>query len=120
MGEASARCVHFPEENVIIQDGPYPIRETPVPSALRTANSSVPGVNPLVGEPRLAPENIQGSILTGFNKSHRILLFLSVDRARIGGFKIWLKNQILFVATSDEVIAFNRLFKRAGRRGSDR
>ena len=55
--------------------------------------------------------NIQGSILTGFNKNHRILLFLKVDCNKLSGFKTWLRSQIPFIATADEVISFSRLFK---------
>jgi Dyp-type peroxidase family len=62
-------------------------------------------------EPVLSVDNIQGNILTGFMKSHRILLFLRVDAKKTAGFKLWLKSQIPFVATSAEVIAFSRLFK---------
>lgn len=98
-----------------------PIREASVARAIPldpkgTAHHAV------FDEPVLHARNIQGSILTGFNKSHRILLFLKVDLKKINGFKYWLRTQIPFIATSDEVIAFSRLFKatraRRGREGA--
>lgn len=96
-----------------------PIRETPTTNAL-SADMSGPAHAAVFDEAVLDAGNIQGSILTGFNKSHRILLFLQVDRGKISGFKKWLKSQIPFIATSDEVIAFNRLFKKTrGRRGRE-
>jgi Dyp-type peroxidase family len=73
-------------------------------------------------EPVLQVEEIQGNILTGFMKSHRLLLFLKADTAKITGFKKWLESQIPFVATAAEVIAFSRVFKstriRRGREGT--
>ena len=89
---------------------PFPIREAspakPIPSDLKD-----PAHQSVLKEPILRSHNIQGSILTGFNKSHRILLFLSVDRKKLSGFKTWLRSQIPFIATADEVISFSRLFK---------
>lgn len=93
-----------------MQTCPFPIREAPpakpIPSDLKD-----PAHQSVLKEPILRSHNIQGSILTGFNKSHRILLFLSVDRKKLSGFKTWLRSQIPFIATADEVISFSRLFK---------
>lgn len=71
-------------------------------------------------EPVLRVDNIQGNILSGFNKDHRMMMFLQIrDRS---AFRQWLKSLLPFVATSAEVIAFNRLFKslssRRGREGA--
>jgi Dyp-type peroxidase family len=93
-----------------MQTFPFPIRETqpakPIPS-----NLNDPAYRSILPEPIVASHNIQGSIHTGFNKNHRILLFLSVDSEKLSVFKTWLRSQIPFVATADEVIAFSRLFK---------
>jgi Dyp-type peroxidase family len=89
---------------------PFPIREAP-PAKPIPSDLNDPAHQSVLPEPILASHNIQGSILTGFNKNHRILLFLSVDRKELSGFKTWLRSQILFIATADEVIAFSRLFK---------
>ena len=53
--------------------------------------------------------NIQGNILAGFNKDHQALLFLEItDAARA---KRWLQFITPSIATTDEVLGFNRLFK---------
>src|SRR5512136_2658547 len=61
------------------------------------------------GEPVLAVDQIQGNILAGFNKDFQTLVFLHIERAE--DFKLWLAAQIDFIATTAEVLAFNRLFK---------
>ncbi len=53
--------------------------------------------------------NIQGNILGGFSKDHRVMMFVhftDTPKARA-----WLKKMNRFIATSEEVIAFNDLFK---------
>lgn len=65
-------------------------------------------------EPVLRVNNIQGNILSGFNKDHQTLIFLEIDQPDI--FQRWLKTQIDFIATAGEVIAFNRLFKATRKR----
>lgn len=59
--------------------------------------------------------NIQGNIFGGFNKDHQSFLFLSMpDQASA---RAWLDAIVDDVATCEEVIAFNNLFKRVkGRR----
>src|ERR1051326_3631506 len=89
------------------------IREAPASSQL-VANPVDPARQTVFPEPVLQIENIQGSIIPGFSKSHRILLFLRVHREdgkSPSSFKRWLKGQIPFVATADEVLAFSKLFK---------
>lgn len=99
------------------------IRETPAPSLVefKKSDPSKPDVGPGKGaleEPVLDIDNIQGNIINGFNKDHRMLLFLRIGDAR--AFKLWLKSQIPFIATAAEVLAFNRLFKETRtRRGKE-
>lgn len=94
-----------------------PAREAPAPllvaPAANTADQSYPNAS---GEPILEVDEIQGNILAGFNKDHQTLLFLKITDA--AACKQWLKTIIPFVATLEEVLAFNRLFKKIrGRRG---
>jgi Dyp-type peroxidase family len=71
-----------------------------------------------VREPVLAIHQIQGNILAGFHKDCQTLIFLHIDRVR--EFKLWLTSQINFIATTAEVLAFNRLFKEMrSRRGQE-
>lgn len=60
-------------------------------------------------EPRLRTDQIQGNIIPGFLKDHRTMLFLQIKDVK--AFRVWLKALIPFIATADEVLAFNRLFK---------
>ena len=58
--------------------------------------------------------NIQGNILGGFNKDFQTFLFLNFsDRAKG---RAWLGHMAPQIATSEEVLAFNTLFKQANRR----
>jgi Dyp-type peroxidase family len=99
--------------------GPDPsfplVREAPaVPSTSPSGTS--PARPDVRGEPHLAVANIQGNIIAGFNKDFQTLLFLRIDDAP--AFKAWLATFAGLVATAEEVIAFNRLFKRTrDRRG---
>lgn len=53
--------------------------------------------------------NIQGNIFGGFSKDHRVMLFLHfTDTAKA---RVWLKKFTCNISTSEEVIAFNDLFK---------
>jgi Dyp-type peroxidase family len=105
-----------------------PVREAPIVSALvppgdarRTSGSR--GVDP-ADEPRLAVDDIQGNVLAGFNKDQQTLLFLRMPRGDDGEpsaetveeFRAWLGRLVPFVATTAEVLAFNRLFKEVRRR----
>jgi len=84
------------------------VREAPFPEVFETglADASHPDSS---DEPVLAVDQIQGNILAGFNKDFQTLIFLHIDRAR--NFKPWLASQVDFIATTAEVLAFNRLFK---------
>ncbi len=68
-------------------------------------------------EPQLAIDQIQGNILPGFNKDHQTLLFLRIDDPQ--SFAKWLKDFQRCVATVEEVLAFNRLFKSLRARHGD-
>jgi Dyp-type peroxidase family len=84
------------------------VREAPFPDPIQLGLDDVshPWV---VKEPVLAIQQIQGNILSGFNKDFQTLIFLHIDRP--GKFKPWLASQINFIATAAEVFAFNRLYK---------
>jgi Dyp-type peroxidase family len=86
-----------------------PAREAPSPA--RTTRSDCA---PATKECVLNVSNIQGNILGGFNKDHQILLFLRISDA--GQFRQWLCELTPFVATTEEVLEFNRLFKQLRRR----
>ena len=61
--------------------------------------------------------NIQGNILAGFNKDHQALLFLKItDKAMA---KRWLRFITPSIATMDEVLSFNNLFKAMRARRGD-
>jgi Dyp-type peroxidase family len=89
------------------------VREAPTPNALVPTETSAayPDVQ---GEPVLRISEIQGNIVGGFNKDFQTLIFLRIDDAKT--FKPWLARFADVVATADEVIAFNRLFKSTRRR----
>ena len=87
-----------------------PVREAPVPTRVQlTAKSDDQ-------EPVLSVDQIQGNILAGFNKDNQTLIFLRVTNA--SQFKHWLRALLPLIATSDEVLQFNRLFKQIRRRRS--
>lgn len=94
------------------------VREVPAASPLHSGpDPSHPdvsqGTHP---EPRLEVEQIQGNILPGFLKDHETLLFLRIDG--VPDCKRWLITLVPLIATADEVLTFNRLFKRIrSRRG---
>jgi Dyp-type peroxidase family len=84
------------------------VRESPFPDLTRCGLSD-PSHPWAVKEPVLAIHQIQGNILAGFMKDFQTLIFLHIDRAR--DFKLWLASQVKLIATTAEVLAFNRLFK---------
>jgi Dyp-type peroxidase family len=96
-----------------VVDKHCPIRETPPPPEI-AAHTPDPSRQTVFPEPVIRVTNIQGAILPGFSKSHRILMFLRVHRKEHtapASFRKWLKGQLRFIATADEVLAFNKLFK---------
>lgn len=83
-----------------------PVRE--VPFSLLRGEESDPTRPAVPDEPVLTVGNIQGNII-GFNKDHQKLLFLKIVSA--ADCKRWLTELAPFIATAEEVLAFNRLFK---------
>lgn len=79
--------------------------EAPAPSAL--AAPAAPAGRE--DEPVLDIDQIQGNILPGFNKDHQTLLFLRVDDP--AAFAGWLDGFVRMVATTEDVLAFSRLYK---------
>jgi Dyp-type peroxidase family len=74
-------------------------------------------------EPVLAIHEIQGNSLAGFHKDHEMLMFLQISDVAIA--KQWLRTLEPYIATTAEVLQFNRLFKetrqrRHGREGTVR
>ena len=91
------------------------VRETPAPSRWPTSRAAppVPDERP---EPVLAMENIQGNVIAGFNKDFQTLLYFHIDDADL--FKPAIRELGHWVATAEEVLTFNRLYKQVrNRRG---
>src|SRR5207245_4380680 len=65
--------------------------------------------DPEAQEPALRVDQIQGNILAGFNKDNQTLIFLRIEDPK--QFKKWLQTVVPFVATTEEVLLFNHLFK---------
>ena len=89
-----------------------PVREAPAssPSPRGKADPAHPDVSKSkFPEPRLAVDRIQGNILPGFLKDFQTLLFLKIDN--VANCKHWLRELVPLIATADEVLTFNRLFK---------
>jgi Dyp-type peroxidase family len=98
-------------ENIQLQ----PVRETP-PVSPNIESTGDPTRPPVPKEPILNLRNIQGNIIGGFNKDYQTMLFLRLRRdedqaAHVENFRRWLAIFVPFIATSEEVLAFNRLFK---------
>src|SRR5438067_3026066 len=90
-------------------------RETPAVPLLAPSGTS-PARPDAHDEPLLHIKNIQGNVVAGFNKDFQTLLFLRIDDVR--SFNAWLADFAPLVATAEDVLAFNRLFKRTrDRRG---
>jgi Dyp-type peroxidase family len=69
-------------------------------------------------DPEIDLANIQGNVLAGFNKDHQRLLFFRIGDGDRG--RSWLAAIVDETATSEEVLAFNELFRRArSRRGGE-
>ena len=87
-----------------------PVRESPAPEPLHSGLDD-PSHPCVCDEPVLRTDNIQGNILGGFMKDFQAFLFFTIAPAKITPFKHWLAAMQPFIATTAEVIAFNRLFK---------
>src|SRR5258705_6898811 len=86
------------------------VRETPTPTLLRRPADD-PTRPDASAEPELAINNIQGNILAGFNKDHQTHIYLRLQDGETEAFRRWLGVLVPFVASTTEVLAFNRLFK---------
>lgn len=73
---------------------------------------------PEVKEPVLEMDEIQGNGLVGFNKDHQTYLFLAFQRtpAARGAVREWVRALSPFVASANDVYAFNQLFRTLRRR----
>ena len=111
----SARCRHRDSGDPPPRPGPRSALppEAPAPR-LTTLIGPSPSHPDAVDEPPLDVAEIQGNIVGGFNKDFQTLLFLRIDDPAV--FKPWLTSFASVVATAEEVIAFNRLFKRTSDR----
>ena len=91
------------------------VRETPTALAWPPDGPRLPRPDGS-DEPVLALANIQGNVIAGFNKDYQTLVYFRIDDAR--AFKPAVAELGHRVATADEVLAFNRLYKRmCDRRG---
>lgn len=93
-----------------------PVRETPA-SPLTAEDVFDPTRPDVPDEDVLRVDNIQGNIIAGFNKDQQTLIFLRLRRdgdtkKHLNDFRQWLAIFTPFIATADEVLQFNRLFKR--------
>src|SRR5277367_3733457 len=86
-----------------------PAREVPFPSSFALTEAPVSEAGKGRKEPELEVDQIQGNILAGFNKDNQTLIFLDIHDVK--AFKRWLRAITPFVATTEEVLQFNRLFK---------
>ena len=70
--------------------------------------------------PKLRLANIQGNILGGFFKDYQAFVHILIPDAKSG--RAWLAGTVRDIATSDDVLAFNRRFKRTKKqhRGEDK
>jgi Dyp-type peroxidase family len=95
---------------------PMPVREAPTVTLLRSPSEQDPTRPDASKEPELAVRNVQGNILAGFNKDHQVHLYLRILDGQVEAFRQWLGRLIPFIATTSEVLAFNRLFKEVNKR----
>ena len=86
-----------------------PAREVPFPSSFALVEAPASKEGKEIKEPELEVDQIQGNILAGFNKDNQTLIFLEIQEPK--KFKRWLQAVTPFVATTEEVLQFNRLFK---------
>ena len=95
---------------------PMPVRGAPALTLIHGPSDQDPTRPDASKEPVLDVDNIQGNILAGFNKDHQVHLYLRVLDGQVEAFRQWLGRLIPFIATTSEVLAFNRLFKEVNQR----
>jgi Dyp-type peroxidase family len=79
------------------------------PRTLAVSSEQGPSVGGVQEEPLLEIQDIQGNVLVGFNKDHQTLLFFEITEAL--AVKRWLRVIAPHITTSDEALAFARLFR---------
>jgi hypothetical protein len=94
-----------------MRSSPTSVRETPTSALLRAQSTRDPTRPDARNEPVLAVKKIQGNILAGFNKDYQAHLYLAIRDGAERAFRLWLGRLVPFIATTAEVLAFNRLFK---------
>jgi Dyp-type peroxidase family len=93
------------------RDTTQPVREAPSSNVEWTKD---PTRQHAEDEPVLAVADIQGNIVGGFNKDHQIFLFLRLEGRHqddVAVLRRWLGGLLPEIATAEEVLAFNELFK---------
>jgi len=68
-----------------------------------------PAIPGALEEPILDVQEIQGSILVGFNKDYQHFIFFQITKPAVT--KSWLRLLTPLIATLDETLAFRRLFR---------
>jgi len=90
------------------------MEESPAPDGDHVSTS--PDLDPAkirLSEEPLRIRNIQGNIVPGFSKDFQAFIFLRLlesDRDQ-ASFRHWLRLMLPFIATSEQVLSFNRLYK---------
>src|ERR1700674_2701112 len=97
-------------------NNPMPVRGAPAVTLIHGPSDQDPTRPDASKEPVLDVDNIQGNILAGFNKDHQVHLYLRILDGQVEAFRQWLGRLIPFIATTSEVLAFNRLFKEVNKR----
>jgi Dyp-type peroxidase family len=92
-----------------------------IQSAMAGAETTLANIQTGMTEVETNLANIQGNVFGGFNKDHQTFLFLRFPDQAKG--RTWLAGIVDQVATAEEVIAFNNVFKaakdrRGGREGT--
>jgi deferrochelatase/peroxidase EfeB len=82
-------------------------REAPAPSPISVGTD--PATPAVPGEPELEIQEIQGNVVPGFNKDFQSHLFLKIKN--VARCRVWLRSLTPFIATTEQVLTFNRLFK---------
>ncbi|HVG01005.1 MAG TPA: Dyp-type peroxidase [Chloroflexia bacterium] len=81
-------------------------RETPTTELVASKSNLA---TPKVDDDVLRIKEIQGNSIAGFMKDHQMFIFLKITDVK--QFKGWLAGMVPFIATAEEVLAFNKLFK---------
>lgn len=86
--------------------------------ASASTTAAAPADDAAAGDPTMNLANIQGNIVGGFNKDFQRLLFFRLGDPRRA--RRWLAGLVNEIATAQEVLAFNDLFRQSrARRGSE-